>query len=200
MADTPQQAALRARYPTVWDLARAFCVDNLPAGTDWSDLPVYCPPSVAPRDTFQVWSYSSARQICGADGRDLELRPDVRIKVRGCVDAAGWTAWTHDGSVTVTDPTGYNRMLYFEGPTCTFRFDARDYPTATIKAFRELQSKLATIILAHEASPQVPCRGCGQRPGIHAVGTPITAEPEPCGDCQRASFRAWNKRRYEVVE
>ncbi len=200
MTDTPQQAALRARYPTVWDLARAFCVDNLPAGTDVSDLPVYCPPSVAPRDTLGVYSYSAVRAVCGAYHDGLCLRSDVQIDVRGFDDAAGWHLRTENGGIVVTRPDGTEEHFVYDAVDLCLVWYPRDYTLTDTKALRELQSKLATSILAHEGSPRVPCRLCGQRPGIHAVGTPITAEPEPCGDCQRSSFRAWNKRRYEVVE
>lgn len=192
---TTTTAALAARYRDLDALHRAILQRDLPSDTDWSDLPIYCPPSVAPRDTFRVWSYSSARQICGADGRDLDLRSDVRITVRGYGDAAGWKAETHDGAVTITDPTGYNRMLYFEGPTCTFRFDARDYPTATVKALRALQSKLATIVLAHEANPPAPCPDCGRLDGIYQVGKSPTDEPGPCRECNTARFDRWQASR-----
>ena len=191
VADSPQQAALRTRYPTVWDLARAFCFEDLPAGTDLSDLPVYCPQSVAPRDTLSDYSYSSVRVVCGAYHDGLRLRSDAEITVRGFDDAAGWRLRTEHGGIVVTRPDGTEECFVYDAVDLCLVWYPRDYTLEDTKAIRELQSKLATIILAHETNPAVPCRVCKQRPGIQAVGLSVTAEPEPCGDCQRASFRAW---------
>jgi hypothetical protein len=155
---------------------------------------MYCPPSLAPRDTFHVWSYTSARQICGADGRDLELRPDVRIAVRGYGDAAGWTARTEDGAIVVTRPDGTEETFCF-GAIHTFSLDVRGYSTADARALRELQSKFATSILAHETNPPAPCPDCGTSDGIYQVGSVSTDEPGPCRGCNDARFDRWNQAR-----
>jgi len=190
----PTTTALAAQYRELDALHNAILGRNLPSNTDWSDLPVYCPPSLAPRDTFHVWSYTSARQICGADGRDLELRPDVRITVRGCGNAAGWTAHTEDGAVVVTRPDGTEETFCF-GAIHTFSLDVRGYSTADARALRELQSKFATVLIAHEANPPAPCPDCGTLDGSYQAGSVPTDEPGPCLGCNEARFGRWQAAR-----
>lgn len=187
-------AVLAARYRDLDALHRAILQRDLPSDTDWSDLPIYCPPSLAPRDTFHVWSYSSARQICGADGRDLDLRPDVRITVRGYGDAAGWHLWTDGGAVVVSRPDGREEKFCF-GLIHTFSLDARGRSASDTRALRELQSKFATVILAHEASPPAPCPDCGTLSGVYQVGSVPTDEPGPCRACNDARFARWQAAR-----
>jgi hypothetical protein len=148
MADTPQQAALRARYPDLDALHRGILQGTLPAATDWSDLPVYCRPELAPVDTFHVWSYSSARQICGADMRDIELRSDLQITVRGHGIADGWTARTEDGAVVLTAPDGTESTYVYDAQRLWIRRVATAYRNCPL---RQLDCALATAILAHEA-------------------------------------------------
>lgn len=141
-------AALAARYRDLDALYAAVREDSLPSDTDWCALPLYCRPELAPADTFHVWSYSSARQICGADGREIALRPDLRITVRGHGIADGWTARTEDGAVILAAP---------DGTESTYTYDAERLWTRGVRyAYREsalsqLDGKLATAILAHEA-------------------------------------------------
>jgi hypothetical protein len=191
---TTTTAALAARYRDLDALADAILQRELPSDVDIFALPVYCPPSLAPRDTFHVWSYSSARQICGADGRDLELRPDVQITVRGSGDAAGWTAHTENGAVVVTRPDETKETFCF-GAIHTFSLDVRGYSTADARALRELQSTFATAILAHEANPPAPCPDCGTSDGVYQVGSVSTDEPGPCRECNNARFDRWNQAR-----
>lgn len=141
-------AALAARYRDLDALYAAIREDSLPEDTDWCALPVYCRPELAPTDTFHVWSYSSARQICGADGRDIELRPDLRITVRGHGIADGWTARTEDGAVILTAPDGTESTYAYAAANLWIihrSTTSRDCP------LRQLDGKLATAILAHEA-------------------------------------------------
>lgn len=140
--------SLKARYRDLDALYAAVREDSLPAGADGCNWPVYCRPELAPADTFHVWSYSSARQICGADGRDLELRPDLRITVRGHGIADGWTARTEDGAVRITAPDGTESTYAYAAANLWIIHTAttgRDCP------MRQLDGKLATAILAHEA-------------------------------------------------
>lgn len=185
-------AALAARYRDLDALHCAILGRALPSDADWSDLPVYCPPSLTPRDTFHVWSYSSARQICGADGRDLELRPDARITVRGYGDAAGWHLRTENGAVVVTQPDEKEETFCF-GAIHTFILDVRGRSTADARALRELQSQLATAILAHESNPPAPCPDCGTSDGVYQVGSVPTDEPGPCRECDDARFGRWQE-------
>ena len=187
-------AALAARYRDLDALHNAILGRALPSDTDWSDLPIYCPPSLAPRDTFQVWSYSSARQICGADGRDIELRPDARITVRGYGDAAGWHLRTESGAVVVSRPDGGEETFCF-GLIHTFSLDVRGRSTAAGRALRELQSELATAVFAHEATPPAACPDCGASNGVYQVGSVPTDEPGPCRACNNARFDRWQAAR-----
>lgn len=185
---------LAARYPDLDALHSAILGRALPLDGDGCNLPVYCPPSLAPRNTFHVWSYSSARQICGADGRDLELRPDVRIVVRGYGDAAGWHLRTEDGAVVVSRPDGREETFCF-GLIYTFSLDVRGRSASDARALRELQSKFATVLAAHEASPPAPCPDCGTSHGVYQVGSVPTDEPGPCRECNNARFARWQSAR-----
>jgi hypothetical protein len=141
-------AALAARYRDLDALHRAILSRDLPSDADGCDLPVYCRPELAPADTLHVWSYSSARQICGADMRELELRADLRITVRGHGVYAGWTARTDDGAVILTAPDGTESTYPYDAASlwiCHRSTTTRDC------AMRQLDCALATAILAHEA-------------------------------------------------
>lgn len=141
-------AALAARYRDLDALYAAIREDSLPEDTDWCTLPVYCRPELAPADTFHVWSYSSARQICDADGRDIALRPDLRITVRGHGIADGWTARTDDGDVILTAPDGTESIYAYDAEPLRIRSVQYTYRES---ALSQLDGKLATAILAHEA-------------------------------------------------
>jgi hypothetical protein len=144
---TTTTAALAARYRDLDALYTAILERDLPSDADGCDLPVYCRPELAPVDTFHVWSYSSARQICGADMRDIELRSDLQITVRGHGIADGWTARTEDGAVVLTAPDGTESTYVYDAQRLWIRRVATAYRDCPL---RQLDCTLATAILAHE--------------------------------------------------